>query len=68
MQVYDLRSAPRMTASVPFPAGPSLLRFHPKFSSTILITSSSGTFTLADTSGGAFSRYERVRFPQKTDF
>ncbi|CAL8467279.1 g6816 [Coccomyxa elongata] len=60
VKVYDLRLAPRMTASVPFPASPSLLRFHPKFSSTILIASSSGTFTLADTSGAAFSRYERL--------
>ncbi|BDA40432.1 probable PAN2-PAN3 deadenylation complex catalytic subunit pan2 [Coccomyxa sp. Obi] len=60
VKVYDLRSAPRMTASVPFPAGPSLLRFHPKFSSTILIASSLGSFTLADTSGAAFSRYERL--------
>lgn len=66
MQVYDLRLAPRMTASIPFPAGPSLLRFHPKFSSTILIASSSGTFTLADTSGAAFSRYERVCSPKST--
>ena len=67
MQVYDLRSVPRMTASVPFPAGPSLLRFHPKFSSTILIASSSGSFTLADTSGTAFSPYERVCFPKHTN-
>lgn len=50
-----------MSGTVAFPAGPSLLRFHPKFSSTILVASSSGTFTLADTSGAAFSRYERVR-------
>lgn len=61
LQVYDLRAAPHMTGSVAFPAGPSLLRFHPKFSTTLLIASSSGTFTLADSSGTTFARYERVR-------
>lgn len=53
LQVFDLRSAPRMMNSVPFRPGPSLLRFHPKFSSTLLIGSQAGIFTLSDIQGTA---------------
>lgn len=49
-----------MTSSFAFNAGPALLRFHPKFSSTLLVAARTGTFTLADANGGAFSRYEQV--------
>jgi hypothetical protein len=49
-----------MTSSFAFNAGPSMLRFHPKFSSTLLVAAATGTFTLADANGGAFSRYEQV--------
>ena len=51
LQVFDLRSVPRMVNSVPFRPGPSLLRFHPKFSSTLLIGSQAGIFTLSDIQG-----------------
>ena len=62
LQVYDLRSAgaPRMASSVAFNAGPAMLRFLPKFSSTVLLTSTNGTFTLADAGGGTFNRYQQV--------
>lgn len=43
--------APRMLSSVPFAAGPSLLRFHPRISGTLLLASASGVFTLADAQG-----------------
>lgn len=51
VQVFDVRMAPRMLASVPFAAGPSLLRFHPRISGTLLLASASGVFTLADAQG-----------------
>ena len=51
LQVFDLRSAARLVNSVPFRPGPSLLRFHPKFSSTLLIGSQAGIFILSDIQG-----------------
>jgi hypothetical protein len=51
----------KMTSSFAFNAGPSLLKFHPKFSSVLLVASASGTFTLADASGSSFSPYQQVR-------
>lgn len=60
LQVYDLRSVPRMTSSFAFNSGPALLNFHPKLSSTLLVASARGTFTLADANGAAYSRYEQV--------
>ena len=59
MQVYDLRSVPRMTSSFAFNSGPTLLKFHPKLSSTLLVASARGVFTLADASGAAYSHYEQ---------
>ena len=53
--------APRMLTSLPFPAGPSLLRFHPRFSSTLLVGSASGLFTLADTQGMAMGGMHQAR-------
>ena len=61
MQVYDLRMVPRMTSSFAFNSGPAMLKFHPKLSSTLLVASSHGVFTLADANGAAYSRYEQVR-------
>lgn len=40
-----------MLTSVPFAPGPSILLFHPSLSSTLLLASASGAFTLADTQG-----------------
>ncbi|KAA6420071.1 MAG: PAB-dependent poly(A)-specific ribonuclease subunit 2, partial [Trebouxia sp. A1-2] len=48
VKVFDLRSAPRLLNTVPFRPGSSLLRFHPKFSSTLLIGSQAGIFTLGE--------------------
>lgn len=62
-QVFDLRSAARMASSVPFNAGATLLRFHPKFSSTLLVASPGGTLTLADTGGATYNRYHQVHRP-----
>ncbi|KAL0035268.1 hypothetical protein WJX79_009470 [Trebouxia sp. C0005] len=53
VKVFDLRSAPRLLNTVPFRPGSSLLRFHPKFSSTLLIGSQAGIFTLSDIQGTA---------------
>lgn len=50
-QVFDVRMTPRMLASVPFAAGPSVLRFHPCLPSTLLLASAGGAFTLADAQG-----------------
>lgn len=61
LQVYDLRSVPRMTSSFAFNSGPTLLKFHTKLSSTLLVASARGVFTLADANGAAYSRYEQVR-------
>ena len=63
MQVYDLRSVPRMTSSFAFNSGPSMLKFHPKLSSTLLVASARGVFTLADAGGAAYSHYEQVCIP-----
>lgn len=60
LQVYDLRSVPRMTSSFAFNSGPTLLKFHTKLSSTLLVASARGVFTLADANGAAYSRYEQV--------
>ena len=60
MQVYDLRSVPRMTSSFAFNSGPTLLKFHPKLSSTLLVASARGVFTLADAGGAPYSHYEQV--------
>ena len=49
-----------MTSSFVFNSGPTLLRFHPKLSSTLLVASARGVFTLADANGAAYSRYEQV--------
>lgn len=51
LQLFDVRMGARMLSSVPFAPGPALLRFHPRFSSTLLLASASGAFTLADAQG-----------------
>ncbi len=50
-QVYDVRMTARMLTLLPFNAGPEMLRFHPAFSGTLLLASSSGIFSLADAQG-----------------
>ena len=50
-QVFDIRAAPRILAHVPFHAGPACLRFLPRFSSTLLVASASGLFSLLDVGG-----------------
>lgn len=49
-----------MASSVAFNAGATLLHFHPKFSSTLLVASPAGTLTLADTGGATYNRYQQV--------
>jgi PAB-dependent poly(A)-specific ribonuclease subunit 2 len=57
VKVFDVRMGLRMLANLPFAAGPTLLRFHPSSysdsgsSSTLLIGSESGMFTLIDATG-----------------
>jgi hypothetical protein len=59
-QVFDIRALPRLVGSVPFPAGPSMLHFHPKLSGTLLVASNSGVFTMASTQGGRFNQTHQV--------
>lgn len=61
LQVFDLRAAPRMVGSVPFRPGPTLLQFHPKFSSTLLVGSTAGVFTLADIQGVSYATTYQAR-------
>lgn len=51
VRVFDVRMGLRMVTSLPFTAGPTLLRFHPSFSSGLLIGSASGIFTLTEATG-----------------
>jgi len=57
VKVFDVRMGLRMLSNLPFAAGPTLLRFHPTAysasgsSSTLLIGSDSGMFTLTDAAG-----------------
>ena len=48
-------------AQVPFAAGASMVAWHPKFSATVLIASSGGQFTLADTTSHGFSPTHQAR-------
>lgn len=64
LQVFDLRASPRLLSSIPFGAGPSMLRFHPKFSSTLLVAGAQGVFVLADASGASYNRtYQACLYP-----
>ncbi|KAK9843491.1 hypothetical protein WJX81_005692 [Elliptochloris bilobata] len=60
VKVFDLRATPRLLSSLPFGAGPSMLRFHPKFSATLLIAGTQGVFVLADASGASYNRTYQV--------
>ncbi|KAL4859552.1 PAN2-PAN3 deadenylation complex catalytic subunit pan2 [Chlorella vulgaris] len=59
-KVFDVRMTPRMLCSVPFAPGPSLLRFHPRFNSTMLLASAGGAFTMADAQGMSASGLYQV--------
>jgi hypothetical protein len=52
VKVWDVRAAPRPLAQLPFPGGPAALRFLPRFSSTLLVASPQGFFSLLDAVGG----------------
>lgn len=49
-----------MVGSVSFPAGAAMLHFHPKFSSTLLVASASGLFSLSDTQGSTYNQTYQV--------
>jgi len=61
-QVYDLRMTARVTTTIPFSAGPSLLRFHPRFPGTLLVASSTGHFILSQVQAAAFAPLMQVCF------
>ncbi|GMH37026.1 hypothetical protein BSKO_04899 [Bryopsis sp. KO-2023] len=48
IKVYDARSLRQNISSVLFPAGPSYLAFHPKFSSTLVVASTSDIISLQE--------------------
>ena len=60
VQVYDLRSTARVMTTLPFSAGPALLRFHPRYSGTLLIASTSGAFTLSQTPATSYTPIVQV--------
>ena len=51
VKVWDVRAAPRPLQQLPFPGGPACLRFLPRFSSTLLVASQQGFFSLLDAVG-----------------
>ncbi|CAD7704572.1 unnamed protein product [Ostreobium quekettii] len=53
VKVFDVRSFASALYHMPFPAGPSLLAFHPKFSGTLIVGSASGVLTIADVQSDA---------------
>lgn len=61
MQVFDIRSTPRVLSSVHFRAGPAMLAFHPKFTSTLLVSSPAGVISLIDAQLNAFQQTMQVR-------
>jgi PAB-dependent poly(A)-specific ribonuclease subunit 2 len=50
IKVFDLRMM-QMLHPISFPLGAFSLKFHPKFSSTVIIVSQSGAFQLCDAQG-----------------
>lgn len=63
VQVYDVRMAPRVLTMLPFAGGPAILKFHPMFSSTFMVASNRGVFTLADAQGtSSFAQSHQVPF------
>lgn len=60
VQVYDLRSTPRVLTTVPFSAGPQLLRFHPRISGKLLVAAAGGAFSLVDIQGSPYAPLNQV--------
>lgn len=60
VKVFDVRQAGRALTHLPFPPGPTRLRFHPKFSSTLIVIAASGAVMLTDVQGGGgnFKNYQ----------
>lgn len=50
VKMYDIRTM-KSLAPIAFPSGPSFLRFHPKFSSTLFVTSLMGQVQICDIGG-----------------
>ena len=57
----DIPSKATACQQVPFAAGPAMVAWHPKFTATVLIGSSSGLFTLADTTSNGYTPTHQVR-------
>lgn len=49
-----------MIGNIPFRPGPAFINFHPKFSGTLLVSSTSGICTLQDVKGTSFSTLYQV--------
>jgi hypothetical protein len=64
VHVYDVRGALRPLFSPPFSAGPSLLAWHPSFSTTLLAGSASGLCCMMDVST-SFAHTYQVRRPPR---
>ena len=52
INVYDVRHTRRQLSQIPLSSGPYQLCFHPNFSSTVMVLSSTGSFQQCDVSGG----------------
>ena len=55
LQVYDIRSGARALTHIPFHAGCSMLRFQPKFSSTLMLMANNGTVVITDINDAGMS-------------
>lgn len=59
VKVWDLRNLSSLVP-VPFPSGPSLVRMHPKLSTTAIICSATGQFHIVDTGNSIDAKLQQV--------
>lgn len=50
IKIFDTRMGLRMLGSVPFPPGPTMLRFHPHYPTSLIAASATGMFATVETS------------------
>jgi hypothetical protein len=58
VHVYDVRGALRPLFSPPFSAGPTMLAFHPNFSTMLVAGSAGGLFCMMDVSTSFAQTYQ----------
>eukprot|EP00798_Chlamydomonas_sp_ICE-L_P004951 gene4951-34729_t len=60
IKVFDVRTTLRPLLTIPFTAGPSTLAFHPTFSSTLLVSSATGMFSMMDVGSTGVNPFNQV--------